>query len=63
MLQLFVQDVGPHVRHYLPAGSVLGALVHVNLVEIAEADVMALADGVEVLHVAVGKQSLELVAV
>lgn len=61
VLQLIVQDVGAHVRHHLPARGVLGALGGVQLVEVAEADVVALADGVEVLHVAIRQESFELI--
>ncbi len=62
LLQLVIQDVGAHVGHDLPAGGVLGALGGVQFVQVAETDVVALADGVQVLHVAVREKSLELVA-
>ena len=62
LLQLIVQDVGAHVGHDLSAGGVLGALGGVQLVQVTEADVVAFADGVEVLHVTVRKQRLKLVA-
>lgn len=62
VLQLVVQDVGADVRHHPPARGVLWALGGVELVEVAEANVMALADGVEVLHVAIRQKSFELVA-
>lgn len=62
LLELIIQNVRAHVGHHLPTRCEHWALTRIELVKIGEADVVALADGVQVLHVAVGYQGLKLVA-
>lgn len=62
LLQLIVQDVGANVGHHLSARREHGTLRGVQLIEVGEANIVALTDGIQIFHVAVRYQFLELVA-